>query len=285
MYTFDAVSSKNETLNVKIEEPAWECTITEDGEKDKKVYCYFPSELYYRQGYLNTHAESYLCYFEPPDAFTDPSVDRTFTVTKQKWDSLNKEVFNPSTVIMAHKWRHSGVQHSANREAFDPKNYILISKPSAAWYIPSSGKNSLTFDYIKNAAEQTGSLVPFVIQLKPVRFVLNNDYAKWLKNNNTFLIPAVQWDDAFSFSGTFNIYSLINIDGATKQQFWTGSYPIMHNLILNDNNWNENFITDEIFSYSIQNFNNHATAMYNISLTLPASEIGDLWTNVHIKIC
>ena len=301
MTSFEIISKDDShTIPVKVIEPAWEYTIT-DGTTSEIVYCYFPSELEYRQGYLNTHPKSYLCFFAPPDAYEEPINNsfenntiiwnRRVTITKDDWtELLNKGANNQgviefpiSRLVMSNKWRHTGFQHRGNSDAFDPKNYIIIAKPSAAWYVPTSGYKSLSFEIKKNAAESVGSIVPFILEFEPVRYILNSQKSEWPNNFKTVTIHAADWAETSSSNKWF-IYTL---DSNSSPRAWNGSYPIMHKLVIESSNSYEDFITDDLFSTEIRNIDNYATAIYNISTPHTNNETGEnsIWNAVSIIIC
>lgn len=293
MTVLNAISLKEEKTIPSKSNPEWKYKIistNDDGTTTTtEVYCYFPSELNFREGYLNTRAESYLCYFSPPDAFRDFTTEREVTISKDQWEKLIDEgkitSFPISRVIFANKWRHQGVQHAANIEGFNKDNYIMISKPTSVWYLPQSGKNQLSFDYQKNAMEVSGSYIHFALEFFPIRYILNSEYSAWGPQTKTYSIYAAVWDSATSLTRTTILSNKIG-------GLWTNSYPLMHTLELRTNNATNNnlvaiedFITDDTFFAEKVNVLNHNTAVYHISTAAEIQYITELWNSVHVNIC
>lgn len=289
-----------------IENPHWDCVITKENNTSKTVACYFPSTLYFRQGYVNTEPESYICYFAPPNALDPTLAKTTLTFTEEEWNQKinNNEVvyFPPSRVVFSNKWRHKGVQYSANTEGFNPNNYIIIAKPGAAVYSIQGGTNKISFKYEKNALETVGTIIPFVFELLPTRFLISNDiyqHDTWGSGAQSWILDAAEWSSASDIHPNLKIANKGN-------QLWTGSYPLMHELKLTHQpkstktestntelteteNINievyEDFITDEVFYSTKVNISNHSTARYGIVTTNSPQEVGELWMNVHVIVC
>ena len=295
-----------ETIFESVIEPAWKYTITDidssTGETvSEEVYCYFPSELKFREGYLNTHAKSFLCYFAPPDCIYDIPFEniqtetglqwnKTWTITKTEWNRLitlgKIDIFPPSRVILANKWRHSGTQHRSHTEAFNKQNYLVIAKPSAAWYIPTTNYGSFTFSMKKNAAELIGAVVPFIIETVPSRYILDSTKERWLRGFKNISFYAANWGSSENTPLNSFIY-FISSDNTSKN-IWTASYPLMHSLMLNPKNSTsyEDFIGDVSFTTETRNVDNHATAVYNINTGYTTNETDtDLWESIYISIC
>lgn len=284
-----------DTIKEEVAEPAWKYTITDEDDETEEVYCYFPSELNFREGYLNTHPNSYLCYFAPPDAFSEQPLSnivvngevqwrRTQTVSRTSWENLLAEgkidTFPISRLVISNSWRHSGVQHVAHPDGFKKENYIFIAKPSSSWYVPKTLLHSFSFYFYKNAMDVVGSIVPFVVELKPSRYILHPSKERWLRSFKTMSLYAATW------SGSTN--NFIFFKEANGNCLWTGSYPLMHELLINeaDTNDYEDFITDNIFTTETRNIDNHTTAVYNIN-TMYSTEETDttLWKSIYISLC
>lgn len=283
-----------ETISEEIIEPAWKYTIVDDvNSTEEEVFCYFPSELKFREGYLNTHPNSYLCYFTPPDAFFESPLKnylldgniqwrRTKRINKSEWNSLVESgsiaIFPISRLIVSNKWRHSGFQNAAHPDAFKKENYTIIAKASSAWYRPTTNLSCFNFSLYKNAAETIGSIVPFVIELSPSRYILQSPQ-EWIPSFKIMSLYASTWSSQ-------NDRPEIFFKGENNDCIWTGSYPLMHELLVLDEGTYENFIIDESFSTEIRNVDNHATAVYNIITTYSTEETDTtLWENVYISVC
>lgn len=293
MTVLDSNTLISETTIPKNKTPEWKYIIT-NGEKTREVYCYFPSELKFREGYLNTHYEAYLYYDAPPNAFSESEVEKIIEIEEDEWNTLIENgivaSFPISRVIFSNKWRHRGSQTSSNPEAFDKNNFIIISKPSAVWYLTYPKNNKIEFNYQKNAMENVGSLVLFSLDFAPVRYILNPKFSIWGISNKTKSIYSSIWSDAVSFEHTAMIYN-------KKGGIWTDSYPIMHKLevvqsILNKESIaaelheaHEDFIADDVFITETVNSLNHPTSIYHISTTQEENDISDLWKNIHINLC
>lgn len=299
MSVFNTIKEKEETTQAIID-PAWKYTITSvvNGTTTSKVvYCYFPSELQYRQGYWNTHSDSYICYFAPPDAYSEKVTNtiengeivwnRHKTITKEKWDDYVEagkiDIFPKTRVIISNQWRHVGIQHPGNYQGFMKNNYLIIAKPSAVWYTISSGYKKLSFQYEKNAMEQIGAYVPFALDFSPRRYVLDSSRSMWEKSQKNIQIPAALWDSNSSTDGTPLIFT-------EKKQMWMGSYPIMHSLTLKETGEDgeyvlNEFVTDDVFYIEKKNIDNHATAVYNINTSNKKDDIKNIWDQIFILIC
>ena len=252
--------------------PERKYTILFDNEESKEVYCYFPSELNFREGYLNIYHESYLCYFTPPE-------QKEVEISEEDWNALieNESIvkFPISRVIFANKWRHNGAQLPQNPEGFNKENYIIISKPSSVWYTISPKNNRIEFDYKKNAIETIGGLVLFSLTLSSVRYILNPQYSSWNVGQKTMSLYSAIWKNSINFDKTSVIYH-------KKGGLWVGSYPLMHRLALKNGDIYEDLIMDEIFTETLVNHLNHPTAVYYITSTnVPEN----LESAIHIDLC
>ena len=271
-----------ENTEVTKERPDWKCLIRgADNSIVKTTYCYFPSELKFKEGYLNIHYEAYLCYFTPPTLKIQDEKEKVyvFEISEENWNNLvnnNKIIrFTISRVIFSNKWRHNGAQHPANPEAFDPNNYIIISKPTSAWYTISPKNDKIEYTYQKNAMETTGGLVVFSLDLSPVRYILDPSSLVWGEGQKTKSLYAAVWSSPTNFDRASIIYNY-------QQGLWTGSYPIMHKLELKNDNHYEELITDDVFNEEIVNSLNHATSVYYISST---DILEDLESQIYINLC
>lgn len=293
MLTIDANSLTEKPVPVFIEQPEWEVTIDRGlGENNPKVYFYYPSELKVNQGYLNTHYESYLAYEAPIDAHTEPYIDKTFTISQEEFqnkiDDGIIQHFPISRVIMAKEWHQQGIQSVMNTAGFNPDKYLIISKPSASWYVPKAGLGQMSFSFEKNAMENVGSLVPLQFELSPARY-LYYDYdskiasteKKWGLNQTALSVLAASWgNNAHALTPT-QIYI-----GNPDAQYWTGSYPLMHRIEYRKDNWVDEIITDDVFNSYYRNLDSHRTATYAITIQSAApEEISDLWGNVRVIVC
>ena len=79
--TFNIINDRIEYITTNKKEPTYSTPKEEwnvfwiyeiDGEEQK--YCIFPSELNYKEAYLNTRPEAYLCYFSPVNPLGDINV-------------------------------------------------------------------------------------------------------------------------------------------------------------------------------------------------------------------
>ena len=275
-----------ETTIPSNKQPEWKYIISSGSGENistREVYCYFPSELKFREGYLNTHYEAYLYYGCPPDAFSEKNtLNKTINITETEWNKLIQDgivtSFPISRVVFANKWRHVGTQTSSNPESFNKNNYIIISKPSAVWYTIYPKDNKLEFIYQKNAMEKVGSLILFSLDLSPTRYILNPLYSKWGVSDKTRSIYSAAWADAVSFEKIPMIYN-------KKTGIWTNSYPIMHKLEVVKDGTYEDFITDDVFATETVNSLNHPTSVYHISTTNDKDDISSLWDYVYINLC
>lgn len=296
MKVCNANTLEEEYLDVFIEKPEWEYSIIDNKNVVvKTVYCYFPSELNANEGYLNTHYESYLIYDAPPDAYMEPASkeNRKQTISEKVWNegiaSGKIQYFPISRVIMAKEWHGRGVQSNKNPAGFVKENYLIISKPSACWYVPSPSENGIAFDFVDHAMETAGSLVPLQFLFSPSRYSFfdsgNGDtWECWTRGSSEIGYLAVSWNSATEVTP-----SRINIANS-DMQFWTETYPLMHRLEFwdkNDNNLIEEFIADDIFQNQKTNLLNHITAKYQITLTsADKNDITDLWEQcVKIMVC
>ena len=308
---FDVLSHTSKDSSIITYDPAWEYDIlstNSDGEVvvDQTVYCYFPSELFFRQGYLNSHGTSYLCYFSPPFLTNEDNPPIKQTITKTEWnDKIAKGkavIFPPSRVVFASKWRHSGTQWAHNPEGFNPNNYLLVARASSAWYTPRINNHAWEFTFVRNAAEEVGLEVPFNVELVPNRYIYIHpdkiqqedgimDLWKWNTNKNTEIIYATTYNSAT----TNNI--LFSLTASNTIIPWVQNYPIMHKLevitsIKDENSkivgWNvEDFIVDDSFEEGRQNLSSRSTSYYTIRTPFDIDEIREnsLWENVNITIC
>lgn len=286
-----------------IDDPAWEYSIWTVDENNepvlwKTVHCYFPAQLYYRQGYLNTHGDSYLCYFYAPNTF-DPLTPKTVQqITKTEWEQKvsNKEIvdFPPSRVVFSRFWRHAGVQHAGNKEAFNPDNYMLVSKSSSLWYVPVAGLGQVSWNFTPNAAEVTGLIVPFNFELSASRYIYletvngESNTDKWDWKHSSPMIFSATW---FGSSPTYKLFSLTK--DKKNQSPWTGNHPIIHSLKYDEEKTDtgvrhiEEFIADDFFDSGSINVSNRLTSFYQIRTPYTQTEIHEtsVWSKVRISIC
>lgn len=274
---------------VKVSTPEWTYRII-DGTNSREVSCYFPSELYYREGYVNEGADSYLCFFAPPNGYNEDQKKEVIEITQEDWDDLvdDRKIiqFPMSRVVFSNKWRHRGVQSSLNDEAFNPDNYTIIAKTGAALYTIQSGVNKLSFKYEKNALETVGTIIPFVFEILPTRFFIKSlTDATWGSGAQSWVLDAADWDSISDLDPDLKITN-------KNAQLWTGAYPLMSQLVLLQNTDKENqiynydeFITDETSYITKVNIKNHTTARYVIITTNTSKEVGSLWTKVHVIVC
>ena len=271
--------------DVKEQTPEWTYRIVSQTNSNdtRDVYCYFPSKLKFREGYLNTHYEAYLYYGTPPDAFSESfDGEKIIRIQEDDWNNLIKNnivvPFPISRVIFANKWRHSGTQTVANEEGFDKNNYIIISKPSSVWYMTKSKNDQIEYNYTKNAIEDMGSLVLFSLDFSPIRYILHPDYTVWGTSNKDYSIYAALWDNSINFEKTSIIYN-------KKGGIWTGNYPIMHRLELRNNNKYEDFIADDMSLQETVNSLNHPTTIYHISTTQDKiKDMSEIWNNIYVNL-
>lgn len=317
--TINAINLNEDTVSPDVSQPAWKCTITTTEEVNNETvevvyateFCFFPSELGFRESYLNTYYRAWLCYFAPPNAYTDdPSWNnREFTMTLDEWNehiSKNRiQQFKPSRLIISKTYAHKGVNFSGNPELFDSSKYLIISKPSAAWYFPTFFEGGVQFDYVKNALEEGGSMVPLTFEFSSSRYILAEresedlDDALWGAGNSRWgrLTSGRHWNAGIWASPGDTNPSIINLYTFDKQ-LWTNSYPIMHKLQLRLNSnskntptntetkyWCEDFITDDVFSSKKYNSQSHSTARYSIITKHNEEEVSEMWDSIFIVVC
>ena len=300
----------------KIEEnkevtPYWIYIVKKDkkGEDGEDIYvrnyCFFPSELRFRQGYINIFPKAYLCYFSPPNAYNRDITSHEINITETEWNALvdsgKIHDFPPSRLVFSKTNAHGGSHFSGNLELQDPNKYLIISKPSASWYVPTFTDGGVVFNFIKNALEDSGSIVPLTFEFAPSRYILVErtkkkdqtlvpvDEAKWLAEQTSWSYAAAGWDSNSGVEAANNIQTI-------DRKLWTASYPLMHNLelrvnITRDSNLQvigydcEDIITDDGFYSWITNVNNHTTAKYSVNLNATVDEVSTLWDNIFVNIC
>lgn len=265
-------------------------------------YCFFPSELKFREGYLNTFYKAYLCYFAPPNANNLDITSHEVEISEDQWNSLVSQGkildFPPSRLIFSKIWAHSGSHFSGNQELQDPSKYLMISKPSACWYLPTFIDGGVSYNYIKNALEDGGSIVSFSFEFAPSRYFIAErtkenstepaHEAKWGAEYTSWAKNAGSWDSVDSINAKLLIQTI-------DRNLWSGSYPIMHRLELRTNQeWSgeeltsfdcEEVITDDVFRSRFVNSNNHSTAQYGVNLAASPKEISKLWESIFVNIC
>lgn len=295
--------------NTIIPDAAWVCSIMDGDKLYATEYCFFPSELSFRQSYLNTYYRAWLCYFAPPNAYNDSLTSRTFSMSKADWDKKIEQgeiqQFKPSRLVISQAYAHSGVNFSGNSELLNPEKYLIISKPSAAWYFPTFFEGGVSFNYVKNALEDGGSFVSLTFELLPSRYIL----AEREKNDSIWGEGVSQWGATRSgvswSAGRWGSPGDIDpevIDLYTpNKQLWTNSYPIMHTLQLRvtsatnsqapsdkdlrNNYYCEDFITDDVFSSQKYNSQSHATAKYSITTPHDEKNITSMWDTIFVVVC
>lgn len=310
-----------QATKVMEKDPAWECTIfttntsgnyldkngeevqdSDDAEK-KIVHFYYPSELYFRQGYLNTHPESYICYLPSPDAYSSKT-SHTTTMKSNIFNELQKQgkivKFEPSRIIFSKHWYTQGVQFKGNIDGLNPEHYIMIATGSASWYIQQTTSGGMTFKFLKNAMESSGSIVPFSIEIRPQRYIIdqteNTDHAIWGEGAKEWRLAAGYWEKSQDLTPKAQIFNY-------NRGLWTDSFPIMHQLYLiepingitetnkrwlqqsTDQKVNcEEVIYDEVFASDLINVNNHAASRYKL-ITKDFDSLDNLGHNIYVIIC
>lgn len=293
---------ENTIIDAEERNPEWEYEITwldpvDNSNKSRTVYCYFPSNLKLNEGYLNTHYESYLVFEAPPNAYTPTTEKTKITITETEWEEKiakgTVRSFPISCVVMSKQWHQQGIQSNRNSSGFNPDNYLIISKPSASWYVPTSGLHSLSFKFYDNAMENIGSIIPLQFEMIPARYSfykiteqLNDDDIKqtwheWSEGHKAMSFQAASWN-----STTATTPSAIQIANADGGQ-WTNTYPLMHKLEFWDENEQcEDLICDDIFQNINVNIKDHLVSAYTVTITSVEdidSEITDLWGQ-HVKV-
>ena len=254
------------------------------GNKDK--YCLFPSKLNYRQGYLNTYAEAYACFDK--NTFEILSDDTTTTLNESEWqqcldDGRIKQI-PPSYTILSTKWRR-GVQTTKHIDGFDINNYILFSRATSSWYLLNSVKGEVIATFTPDALNNAGSIVTFSLELKPSRYyIVNNTDAKWKKGALTWKQQAAYWSSANDIEPDPLI--AMRSKGNSQDIMCGGNYPLMHQLVLHQDNNYEEFIVDNHLKEELINIVNHPTMVYSIhTQNIEQQEITNMWENIEVLIC
>jgi hypothetical protein len=292
----DTITLENRITSPVNATPEWQYVINssetkEDGTplRSTTVYCYFPSELGYNEGYLNTHSNSYLLYQAPPNAYIIDSTNKRVEITEDAWNNLLTQQegqefpvaqpFQMSCVIMAKQWQKAGTQSSRNSYGLNPNQYLLISKPSASWYVPTSGLQKVSFDFMDHAMENVGSKVSLVLEFFPSRYSYfdsnsTNTWHSWIGGSTRYKQDSMHYSSTDAETPSHKY--ICNANGVV----WTGSFPIKHRLEYWDENENicESFITDDVFSTSIENNYDHNVNAYAIEVKdIKTSEVTKLW--------
>ena len=313
MYVCDAATLTDSVTTPTVTQPEWKYIITstdaEGVETIRSAYCYFPSELKYNEGYLNTHSNSYLLYQAPPGDVN--SANKEFHITQEEWNNLIQQQegqnfpvaqeFPMSCVVIAKQWQKSGVQSSNNPCAYDPTHYLLVSKPSASWYVPTCGLNSISFRFADHAMENVGTKVSLILEFFPSRYSffstdssqnasgdkLKHTWCDWPSGSILYEQHSARWDDVND-----NVPGHVYISNA-KRLPWSGAFPIRHKLeywkqTTSDTlSWDcESFITDDLFSSGSGTSKGHSVNYYTISISedvTPVPDITDMWED-HVKI-
>lgn len=247
-------------------------------------YCLFPSKLNYRQGYLNTQSEAYACFDK--DAFEKLSDNETTTLSEAEWKQFIDEgkikQIPPSYTIFSTKWRR-GIQTEEHIDGFYINNYILFSKATSSWYLLNSVKGKIIATFIPDALNNAGSIVTFSLELEPSRYyIVNNTDAKWKRGSLIWRQQAAYWSN----TGDTEPDPLIARRGSSNDIVCGGNYPLMHQLVLHQDNKYEEFIVDNYLEEELRNIVNHPTMVYSIhTQNIKQQEITNMWENIEVLIC
>ena len=315
MYVCDAATLIDSITTPEVDKPEWEYEIEGRDESNKvtkrSVYCYFPSELKHNEGYLNTHSNSYLLYQAPPNAYDSNITTKKVTISEEEWGKLIQQQpgqkfpvaqqFPMSCVIVAKQWQKMGIQSSRNQSSFDPSQYLVISKPSASWYVSTCGLNSISFRFADHAMENVGTKVSLVLEFFPSRYAFFSEESTQLTGGVEFKHTWCDWPGGTIVWNKASAVWLDRNDDTPNQVVisgpqripWNGAFPIKHKLEYWEQSTSnalsydcESFITDDLFSSGVGVLHDHSVNRYIISIhedAVPPADITDIWED-HVKI-
>ena len=266
--TASATSSHNDVFH--------DLSIT-DSEGEVKVKICFPYKLKWREGILNPYSNSYAC--------LKPNIvslsNGQYSITRDKFNIAlrNNDIkpINISNTIISNKWTHSGLQDDdSNSEKCNWNNYIDIAKSQPKIYSVSTTNKSMKFEIIDSINSSFISNYSFSFEILPERYMISDSGLKWNKGSNTWSITGAIWDTPQS--------SLIPQVYTKTNSIWTNNYPLLHELYVNNEGWNEQFFCDDLCSTNSVNIALHNTAEYAITMNTKDIEYTLNWDNVYIKI-
>lgn len=253
-----------------------ELNITE--EPIEKGYLFRPNYLRYREGYYNNKDyNTYVCYS------TIYPQEGVLKLSKQGFNDLKLVPFSPATTIFSNRWTHRGIENKDNIERFNPQSYKTVARKEPAFYLPYSLGNNLSFKYYDNALSLVGRNIFFSIETSPGRYYLCNEKDReWNDFANSWVRSAAFWEREDKDA----VLKITDNGG----KIWTGGYPIIHRLYIEDKKDNsthfESFITDDVFSTKETNIANHYTMQYTIKVNDMDKEeqANTKWGSLGVKV-
>ena len=256
----------------------YDLSITNDGVPVKEVKICFLYQLKWREGIFNPYNNAYAC--------LDPSIipysgNIKYTITQDKFrNAISNNIIKPiniSNTIISKKWTHSGLQDDdSNSEKHKWNNYIDIAKSQPNIYSVSTANKSMKFEIIDSINSSFISNYSFSLEILPNRYIISDSSSKWNKGSNTWSITGAIWDTPQS-SVIPQVYTKTN-------SIWTNNYPLLHELYVKNNDWNEQFFCDDLCSTNSINIALHNTAQYTIKINTEDPEYTLNWDNVYVKI-
>ena len=289
LYYYNVNKQQTEADEAVDKYPYYEYTITdEDGEKEI-ANCYFPAELVFRQGFFNSTANSYLCYFNTPLADQIDDNIKKVAISKEKWESLKTQgsivQFPSGFLIFSKTWAHQGIQNTGNSYLWDKSKYLLIGQAPASTYTITGTSNGLKCSILKTGTN-TGLHHTFYFETKPTRyFIFRPGDACWGQDASRWTLEAASYKTIADTKP-----SLIKIQNGSGRM-WTSAFPIMHHLQLEESEGSsitcEKFVMEETFSTQIVNVVNHQVAKYTINTDLLDDDNlkTSLLNKVYVRIC
>lgn len=248
-----------------------------EGKLEEKVKVCFPYQLNWREGIFNPYSNSYAC-LKPN--IVSPS-DGQYTITRDSFNIALKnndlKHINISNTIISKKWTHSGLQNDDNnKEKFYWNNYVEIAKSQPNIYSVSTTNKSIKFEIIDSINSSFISNYSFSLEILPNRYIISDISSKWNKGSNAWSITGAIWNTPQS--------SLIPQVYTKTNSIWTNNYPLLHELYIKNNDWNEQFFCDDLCSTNSINIALHNTAQYTIKINTEDPEYTLNWDNVYVKI-